>query len=70
MHCDCRRWVRLAQCMVEPSQDDLFLDAVDAIVLDALARIGDDLLPVLCACRAVRKRLRPGLESIRQCTGR
>ena len=28
--------------MDEPTQDDLFLDAVDAIVLDALARIGDD----------------------------
>jgi hypothetical protein len=25
-----------------PTQDELFLDAVDAIVLDALARIGDD----------------------------
>jgi len=29
--------------MDEPTQDDLFLDAVDAIVLDALARIGNDL---------------------------
>jgi hypothetical protein len=28
--------------MDEPTQDDLFLDAVDAIVLDAVARIGDD----------------------------
>ena len=28
--------------MYEPTRDDLFLDAVDAIVLDALARIGDD----------------------------
>jgi hypothetical protein len=28
--------------MGEPAQDDLFLDAVDVIVLDALARIGDD----------------------------
>jgi hypothetical protein len=28
--------------MDEPTQDELFLDAVDAIVLDALARIGDD----------------------------
>jgi hypothetical protein len=26
-----------------PTQDDLFLDAANAIVLDALARIGDDL---------------------------
>jgi transcription elongation GreA/GreB family factor len=26
----------------ETTRDDLFLDAVDAIVLDALARIGDD----------------------------
>jgi hypothetical protein len=29
--------------MDDPTQDDLFLDAVDAVVLDALARIGDDL---------------------------
>lgn len=28
--------------MDEPTQDELFLDAVDAIVLDALAIIGDD----------------------------
>jgi len=28
--------------MDEPTQDDLFLDAVDAIVLDALAIIGAD----------------------------
>ena len=28
--------------MDDPTDDDLFLDAVDAIVLDALARIGDD----------------------------
>jgi hypothetical protein len=28
--------------MDEPTQHELFLDAVDAIVLDALARIGDD----------------------------
>jgi hypothetical protein len=28
--------------MDEPTQDELFLDAVDAIVLDALPRIGDD----------------------------
>jgi hypothetical protein len=28
--------------MDEPTQEDLFLDAVDAIVLDAVARIGDD----------------------------
>lgn len=28
--------------MDDPIDDDLFLDAVDAIVLDALARIGDD----------------------------
>ena len=27
--------------MDEPTQDDLFLDAVDAIVLDARGRIGD-----------------------------
>jgi hypothetical protein len=52
--------------MDEPTQVELLLDAVDAIVLDALARIGDDLLPVLCACRAVRKRLRLDLESIRR----
>jgi len=32
-----------ARCgMDEPTQDDLFLDAVDAIVLAALGRIGDD----------------------------
>jgi hypothetical protein len=28
--------------MDDLTDDDLFLDAVDAIVLDALARIGDD----------------------------
>ena len=28
--------------MDEPTQDELFLDAVDTVVLDALARIGDD----------------------------
>jgi len=28
--------------MNDPTNDDLFLDAVDAIVLDALARIGAD----------------------------
>jgi hypothetical protein len=28
--------------MDEPTQDDLFLNVVDAIVLDALARIADD----------------------------
>ncbi len=28
--------------MEEPTDDNLFLDAVDAIVLDALAMIGDD----------------------------
>ena len=28
--------------MDEPTQEDLSLDAVDAIVLDALQRIGDD----------------------------
>jgi len=28
--------------MDEPTQEDLFLDAVDAMVLNALARIGDD----------------------------
>ena len=28
--------------MDEPTQDDLFLDAVDAIAVDALARIEDD----------------------------
>jgi hypothetical protein len=28
--------------MDEPTQDDLFLDVVDAIVLDVLARIADD----------------------------
>ena len=33
---------REAGRMDEPTQDDLFLDAVEAIVLDALARIGDD----------------------------
>jgi hypothetical protein len=27
---------------INPTRDDLFLDAIDAIVLDALARIGDD----------------------------
>ena len=28
--------------MDEPTHDDLFLDAVDAIVLNVLTRIGDD----------------------------
>jgi hypothetical protein len=28
--------------MHKPTQDELFLEAVDAIVLDALARVGDD----------------------------
>jgi hypothetical protein len=28
--------------MDEPTQDDLFIDAADAIVLDALAMIGDN----------------------------
>jgi len=28
--------------MDDPTDDDVFLDAVDAVVLDALARIGDD----------------------------
>lgn len=46
----------------EPTQVELFLDAVDAIVLDALARLGDDpkasfafftrLLPVATSSRS------------------
>ena len=39
--------------MDAPDLDELFLDAVDAIVLDALARIGDDPGPQF----AFRKRL-------------
>jgi|APFre7841882724_1041349.scaffolds.fasta_scaffold139466_2 hypothetical protein len=39
---DARYAGRHAQGMDEPTQDELFLDAVDAVVLDALARIGDD----------------------------
>ena len=31
-----------AQAMDDFTDDDLFLDAVDAIVIEALARIGDD----------------------------
>lgn len=41
-HGDPRHGARHAQGMDEPTQDDLFLDAVDAIVLDALATVGDD----------------------------
>jgi hypothetical protein len=36
------------------TDDDLFLDAVDAIVLDALARIGDD---PRARCTFFRRRL-------------
>ena len=39
---DARYGARHALGMDEPTQDDLLLDAVDAVVLDALARIGDD----------------------------
>lgn len=42
MRGDARHGARHAGGMAEPTQDDLFLDAVDAIVLDALTKIGDD----------------------------
>jgi hypothetical protein len=42
MRGDARLGARHDQGMGEPTQDDLFLDAVDAIVLDALAIIGND----------------------------
>ena len=57
--------------MDEPTDDDLFLEAVDTIVLDALAAIGDDpgarfalfkrLLAV--AQEVVEKPRRPGATS-------
>jgi hypothetical protein len=42
MRGDARDAERQARGMDDPTQDELFLDAVDAIVLDALAMIGDD----------------------------
>ena len=39
---DARHGARHALGMDDPTDDDVFLDAVDAVVLDALARIGDD----------------------------
>ena len=42
MRGDTLRRTRHAAGMNDPTANDLFLDAVDAIVLDALARIADD----------------------------
>jgi hypothetical protein len=42
MRRDARDDERHAPAMDDLADDDLFLDAVNAIVLDALARIGDD----------------------------
>jgi hypothetical protein len=40
-----------AQGIDEPTQDELFIDAVDAIVLDALTRLGDDPSANFAFCR-------------------
>lgn len=42
MRYDARYGARHDQSMDDPTADDLFLDAVDAIVLEVLAIIGDE----------------------------
>ena len=42
MHHDGRRALRQDGCMDDINDDELFLDAVDTIVLDVLQRLGDD----------------------------
>ena len=42
MHHDGRHGLRHAGRMDDFTDDDLFLDAVDAIVLDVLGRLGND----------------------------